>query len=409
MRELLQLRQLGVPRQCGRGRSHALRTAAGRLALRRRILSGRVQLRLRLRLPDPDCTGTTPGYCSNCPEGSCANFNCVNLLPNDNAHCANEPPASWTCQFDFYGDGLCDCGCGAVDLDCESRPARAVTSAIRRRLLGHGLPGHHQRGQQRGLRRLTTAAERMPRPSSSFKRAPGPADRRGHVLVQDYLGVRERAEILSWLETLRPIWEFRYSTTRPTPRGEAQRRLLRPVYWLGNWQFACLDYYRPPHGVHERAVAAEPFPRVLTGIVADIERRARQAFPREHVPERWYLNTCLVNFYGDRREGERWVDCARVGGIATSSRAPWLPFRSGSGRCFSSWRGARAKSDHRRCSHNGSTTARCNCLRGRSSRTACCIGSSAWTIAPASRCPPPSKIFARGASTSPFATCRAST
>jgi alkylated DNA repair protein (DNA oxidative demethylase) len=172
----------------------------------------------------------------------------------------------------------------------------------------------------------------MPRPSSSSKRpkpahhapqlrssrprtagTPGPADRRGHVILQEYLGARERSEILAWLETLRPIWEFRYSTTRPPPRRESQRRLLRPVYWLGNWQFACLDYYRPPQGVHERAVAAEPFPPVLAGIVADIERRARRVFPREHIPERWHLNTCLVNFYGDRREGERWVDCARVG------------------------------------------------------------------------------------------------
>jgi len=150
-------------------------------------------------------------------------------------------------------------------------------------------------------------------PSPGAARAPGPADRRGHVIVQNYLSAPARAEILAWLSGLRPIWEFRYPTTRPPPRGEAQRQLLRPVYWLGNWQFACLDYYRPPRGVHERAVQAEPFPRVLAGIVADIERRARRAFPREHVPERWHLNTCLVNFYGDRREGDRWVDSARVG------------------------------------------------------------------------------------------------
>jgi hypothetical protein len=75
-------------------------------------------------VPDPDCAGTTPNYCSSCPEGSCANFNCQNLLPNDNAHCLNEPPPAWTCEFEVYGDGLCDCGCGAVDLDCAS-PSRS--------------------------------------------------------------------------------------------------------------------------------------------------------------------------------------------------------------------------------------------------------------------------------------------
>ena len=38
---------------------------------------------------------------------------------------------------------------------------------------------------------------------------------------------------------------------------------MRPVYWLGGWQFACLDYYRPPDGVDDRCVRAEPFPAVL--------------------------------------------------------------------------------------------------------------------------------------------------
>jgi hypothetical protein len=85
------------------------------------------------------------------------------------------------------------------------------------------------------------------------------------------------------------------------------------VYWLGNWQFACLDYYRPPKGLLDRCVEAEPFPKVLADIVRDVEARARRVFPREHVPQGWHLNTCLVNFYGDRRENGRWVDSARVG------------------------------------------------------------------------------------------------
>ncbi len=138
-------------------------------------------------------------------------------------------------------------------------------------------------------------------------------DARGHLLVAHYLDARARAKILAYLEGLRPIWEYRFPLDRPPPRGEAQRRLLRPVYWLGNWQFACLDYYRPPKGVHERCVAAEPFPRVLAEIVRDVEARARRAFPRDYVPRGWHLNTCLVNFYGDRLEDGRWIDSARVG------------------------------------------------------------------------------------------------
>jgi DNA oxidative demethylase len=143
--------------------------------------------------------------------------------------------------------------------------------------------------------------------------SPRPPPREGHLLVADYVAAPARAKIMHFLDELRPIWEFRFAVDRPPPRGELQRRLLRPVYWLGNWQFACLDYYRPPKGVHERCVAAEPFPLVLADIVKDVEARARRAFPREYVPRGWHLNTCLVNLYGDRLEQGRWVDSARVG------------------------------------------------------------------------------------------------
>jgi DNA oxidative demethylase len=131
--------------------------------------------------------------------------------------------------------------------------------------------------------------------------------------VPAYVDEPTRAETLAWLATLRPLWEMRYSTRRPPPPGREQRPLLRPVYWLGNWQFACLDYYRPPRGVHDRCVAAEPFPRPLARMVADIERRVRTTFPPRDVPRGWHLNTCLVNFYGSRQDGDRWVDGARVG------------------------------------------------------------------------------------------------
>lgn len=122
-----------------------------------------------------------------------------------------------------------------------------------------------------------------------------------------------RAELLAWLATLRPLWELRYSTRRAPPAGKPQRALLRPVYWLGNWQFACLGYYEPPRRTHGVAVAAEPFPPVLAGLVAAVERRVRAGFPPAVVPRRWHLNTCLVNFYGDRTGGDRPMDAARVG------------------------------------------------------------------------------------------------
>jgi alkylated DNA repair dioxygenase AlkB len=128
-----------------------------------------------------------------------------------------------------------------------------------------------------------------------------------------FVSPRDRAEILAWLGTIHPIWEERYSKHNPPPPGEKQRLLLRPVYWLGNWQFACLDYYHPPKGVHNRCVRAEPFPAVLQGMVARIEERARRMYVGADMPKGWRLNTCLVNFYGSRIEGGKSVDTARVG------------------------------------------------------------------------------------------------
>ncbi len=119
--------------------------------------------------------------------------------------------------------------------------------------------------------------------------------------------------IQAWLKTLRPLWEHRFSDLRPLPEGQAQRRLLRPVYWLGNWQFACLDYYRPPNGISDRCVVAEPFPPILRPLIQRIEAIAHDRFTGDDMPRGWELNTCLVNFYGRRLEGDKWLDSARVG------------------------------------------------------------------------------------------------
>ncbi len=141
---------------------------------------------------------------------------------------------------------------------------------------------------------------------------------RGYLYLPDYVSAAERADVLAWLATLHPIWEMRYPTSRPPPVGKQQRPLLRPVYWLGNWQFACLDYYHPPKGIANRCVAAEPYPKVLAAIVARAEALVRAKLAPSDIPPQWHLNTCLVNFYGNREVTDaagkpKWVDCARVG------------------------------------------------------------------------------------------------
>jgi len=141
-----------------------------------------------------------------------------------------------------------------------------------------------------------------------------PADsERCYLYERAWVPAAARVELLGWLARLHPLWELRYSTRRPPPPGKTQRPLLRPVYWLGNWQFACLGYYEPPRRTRDCAVAAEPFPPVMARLVRAVEDRIRTQFPAADVPRGWHLNTCLINFYGRRREGERWLDVARVG------------------------------------------------------------------------------------------------
>ncbi|MEW6056279.1 MAG: alpha-ketoglutarate-dependent dioxygenase AlkB [Bdellovibrionota bacterium] len=154
----------------------------------------------------------------------------------------------------------------------------------------------------------------MPK-NSKRPRSGRPTSRHAQGLYynRSFVTKKERAEILEWLSTIHPIWEKRFSKNNPPPSGEKQRMLLRPVYWLGNWQFACLNYYHPPKGIHNRCVQAEDFPPVLARVVARIEQIARRMFVGKDMPAKWHLNTCLLNFYGSRLENGKWIDTARVG------------------------------------------------------------------------------------------------
>ena len=74
-------------------------------------------------LVDPDCLTTAVGSCDVCDAmGSCvpmeANGECVGYIrPDRNWQCT--PVPGWTCDVFSYGNEVCDCGCGAVDIDCE--------------------------------------------------------------------------------------------------------------------------------------------------------------------------------------------------------------------------------------------------------------------------------------------------
>jgi alkylated DNA repair protein (DNA oxidative demethylase) len=143
------------------------------------------------------------------------------------------------------------------------------------------------------------------------------------IYQPNYVTKNQKSEILKYLSTLYPIWEMRFSKSNPPPQGEANRQLLRPVYWLGNWQFACLNYYHPPQGINNRCVTGEEYPSVIGRMVYEIEQMVHQKFSPKDIPDRWHLNTCLINYYGNKiifsddqnnaaSKNEK-IDCARVG------------------------------------------------------------------------------------------------
>lgn len=177
----------------------------------------------------------------------------------------------------------------------------------KKRSFQHSLSQKGKSGPKPALSRALPSREKSD--SSNALKLP-----HGLIYIQNYIQPREKEEILKYLRGLHPIWEMRYSKNNPPPDNQQQRPLLRPVYWLGNWQFACLNYYHPPKGLHNRCVNAEPYPPILEYIVKKIEELVKNHYLPKDIPRGWHLNTCLINFYGDQidADGKR-NDCARVG------------------------------------------------------------------------------------------------
>ncbi len=119
----------------------------------------------------------------------------------------------------------------------------------------------------------------------------------GFTYAPHFMTAEEGAELISYFGALTPLWEQRYRD--PSKARGSNRRLTRPVYWLGAWQFACLGYYSEPEHVDHRCVEAEPFPEVIRTILS----RLRPILAREHaepIDDRLgeLPNTALVNYYG---------------------------------------------------------------------------------------------------------------
>lgn len=126
-----------------------------------------------------------------------------------------------------------------------------------------------------------------------------PIRRPGFSYLPQFIGKEESEQLISYFSELRPLWEQRHRDGQAERDAKHGRRLTRPVYWLGAWQFASLGYYAEPEHREDRCVRAEGFPVVMQRVLERLvpllheEHGDREEHAHGHLP-----NTCLVNFYG---------------------------------------------------------------------------------------------------------------
>jgi len=135
-----------------------------------------------------------------------------------------------------------------------------------------------------------------------------PIELDGFSYLPRFITAGEAEALIAYFGELTPLWEHRHRdtdharTSTPSSDGTRKppgRRLTRPVYWLGAWQFACLGYYAEPDYREGRCVEAEPFPDPMTVILERLLPRLRAIDPGFDAPP----NSCLINYYG-REVGE---------------------------------------------------------------------------------------------------------
>jgi len=119
-------------------------------------------------------------------------------------------------------------------------------------------------------------------------------ERPGFSYLPRFISAAEGDELIAYFGGLTPIWEQRHKDGAHGRTGEHSRRLTRPVYWLGAWQFACLGYYAEPDFREDRCLRAEGFPPVMQTILDRLRPTLEAHDPTFEDPP----NSCLINYYG---------------------------------------------------------------------------------------------------------------
>jgi len=136
--------------------------------------------------------------------------------------------------------------------------------------------------------------------------------REGFSYLPRFVEADEAEALIAYFAGLHAIWERRYSGDEAGRTGEHKRRLTRPVYWIGAWQFACLGYYAEPHYQEDRCLRAEAYPEVMQRIL----ERLRPIFETHLAEGEPCLpsNSALINYYGTEHpgDGSQPLDVARL-------------------------------------------------------------------------------------------------
>ncbi len=124
-----------------------------------------------------------------------------------------------------------------------------------------------------------------------------PIHDQGFSYLPHFISIAESEELIAFFASLHPLWEQRHHA-KQAKRAEGSvdgstRRLTRPVYWLGAWQFASLGYYAEPDYREHRCLRAEPFPKVMSDILERLVAELTEYHEQPALP-----NTCLINYYG---------------------------------------------------------------------------------------------------------------
>lgn len=120
--------------------------------------------------------------------------------------------------------------------------------------------------------------------------------RDGFSYLPRFMSAEEGEALIAYFESLTPIWERRHPKSQHSRDGARGRRITRPVYWLGAWQFACLGYYAEPDHREGRCLRAEGFPAAMETVLGRLRPLLADhdcSEVREPIP-----NTCLINYYG---------------------------------------------------------------------------------------------------------------